>query len=85
MTSGKRNARVITHSRSNSYPFLSSSLFHSEKILSRPDVSHEKKEDASSRVPEAAAPSSSPEAVEMESLTVAELRSRLKEKGKAVR
>lgn len=82
----EKKRRAITHShRSNSYLFLFLSLFHSEKILSRPDVSHEKKEDASSRVPEAAAASSSsPETVEMESLTVAELRSLLRGEGKAV-
>ena len=82
----EKKRRAITHShRSNSYLFLFLSLFHSEKILSRPDVSHEKKEDASSRVPEAAAASSSsPETVEMESLTVAELRSLLRGQGKAV-
>lgn len=62
------------------------SISLSEKILSRPDVSQEKNEDASSGVSEAATLSSSPDAtsMEMESLTVAELRSRLKEKGKAV-
>ena len=84
---GKRKGHAITHSRrSNNDLFFSCSnlYFRSEKILSRPDVSHEKNEDASSEVSEAAALSSSPEAVEIESLTVAELRSRLKMKGKAV-
>ena len=75
---------VIHLARANKY-FLHSNPPYSEKIItSRPDTSHEKKEDVSSIVLETAMSSSPLEAVEMESLTVAELRSRLKEKGRAV-
>ena len=73
---------VLTKYILHSYP----PSYSENIIISRPDTNHERKEDVSSIVLETAAMSSSPlEAVEMESLTVAELRSRLKEKGKAVR
>ena len=82
---GKRNTmQLLTPIVLTTISSVLISISLSEKILSRPDVSQEKNEDASSGVSEAATLSSSPDAMEMESLTVAELRSRLKEKGKAV-